>query len=62
MDKDLISGNVSDVLKYDVALKSSKLLVSAEVDLNKGLDLAAEAIPGSLDDLIIKLVKAVLAA
>lgn len=71
MDKDLSSGPIGSVGKYDVAFKGGKLILTAnmdlppgeklnasfEVDANKVLDALKAAIPGKLDDLLIALIK-----
>ena len=45
--KELVQGQVEKAgLKYSVKIEGGKLKIDAEVDLLKGLDLAAESVPG----------------
>lgn len=70
MDQDLAKGNLGTVGDYDLAFSGGKLV--AKVDLNlpvlvgglqvsldagKVLDALAKAVPGSLDDVLIALLK-----
>lgn len=71
MEKDLITGNLGSVGKYDLALNGNALTLS--VDLNLGpvavkvaitpsvreiLDLLKTAVPGTIDDAIINAIEA----
>lgn len=74
MDKELSSGPIGDIGKYEVAFKGGMLLVNAnvslppgesasvvlQVDAKKVLDALKDAIPGKLDDLAIGLLKTAL--
>jgi hypothetical protein len=75
MEKDIVEGNIGSVGKYDVAFKGGKLVLSLDagadgvvgalsvsVDAAVVLDALAAAIPGKIDDAIIGLIKAALAA
>lgn len=75
MDKELVQGNLGEVAKYDVEFKEGKLVaaINAEaaqgmveagmvvkLDAGKVLDALAKAIPGTMDDAMIGVVKAAL--
>lgn len=73
MEAHIVGGALGSVGKYDVAFKGGQLV--AEVDVNEGpfvgglvvkldagkvLDALAAAVPGSIDDAVISIVKAAL--
>jgi hypothetical protein len=73
MEKELASGQIGSVGKYEVAFKGGKLV--AEIDASEGpleeglvlkldagkvLDALAKAIPGTLDDALLGAAKAAL--
>lgn len=76
MDKDLVSGDLGSIGKYDVAFRAGRLIVSGsaslppgenisasvEVDSDKVLDAIAAAVPGKIDDVVIGVIKAALKA
>lgn len=70
-NKDIVSGPVGSVGKYDVAFIGGQLVLSVDasmelgsagvnvkIDAGKVLDALAKAIPGTIDDSVIALIKA----
>jgi hypothetical protein len=74
MEADLVQGPIGSVGKYDVEFKDGKLIASidasptagvsagvkVEVDAAVVLDALAKAIPGTIDDALLGIVKAAL--
>ena len=70
MDQDLAKGNLGTVGDYDLAFQGGKLvglvdlnlpalsgMLSVKLDAGKVLDALAKAVPGTLDDVLIALLK-----
>jgi hypothetical protein len=70
MEKELVSGKIGEMGKYDVEFKEGKLVVEIDgffekssatlvvkVDAAQVLDALAKAVPGEMDDAAIALVK-----
>ena len=74
MDAPILEGQIGDAGKYDVTFKTGTLRVEAsyasgvtaglfvEVSSDAVLDALAKAIPGTVDDAVIALIKAALKA
>lgn len=73
MEKDLVHGSLGDKAKYDVAFKEGKLVAELDADFGvltgglvvkisaeQVLDALAKAIPGTLDDQLLGLLKTAL--
>jgi hypothetical protein len=73
MDKDIVDGNIGTVGKYDLEFKGGKLCLKINADVGYGavtldldlnaefiLDALAKAIPGTIDDAILGVMKAAL--
>lgn len=73
VEKDFAQGNIGSVGKYDVAFKSGQMVLEIDavagassagliikIDAAQVMDAIAKAIPGTVDDAVIGLVKAAL--
>lgn len=58
---DIVKGDIGKVGKYDLDFKNGKLVLSVEIGSDELIGLIKAKIPGSLDDVILELLKGVLA-